>query len=91
MKVVAEPDTLQLLRDRVAVYVWPRAARCCRGRQWLLEASTERPDRDFELVYAVDGFQVWASPGLVQPDELHLTSDADGRVHAYWNNQAWIG
>jgi hypothetical protein len=91
VRVVAEADTRRLLRDRGAVFVWPRAVRCCGGRQWLLEASTERPDQEFELVHAVDGFQVWASTGLVQPEELHLTRDPKGRLHAYWNNQAWIG
>jgi hypothetical protein len=91
MRVVAGPDTLVALREHGTVYVWPRALRCCRGRQYTLEASTDEPDGAFELVHAVDGFQVWAPPGLVEPDELHLELDRKGRVRAYWNNQGWIG
>ena len=91
MRVVARPDALDALRERGAVYLWPRALRCCGGRQYLLEASTEPPDRQFELVHAADGFQVFATPGLIEPDALHLELDRKGRVRAYWNNQAWIG
>ena len=91
MRVVARPDALELLRTRGAVYVWPHAYWCCRGRQFLLEASLERPAGAFELVHASDGFRVYATPGLAQPDELHFELDRRNRVHAYWNNQAWIG
>jgi hypothetical protein len=90
MRVVTRPDARALLRDRGAVYVRPRALRCCRGRQYVLEASLERPQGDFELVHAVDGFQVFALRGLVTPDELHLELDRKGRVQAFWNGQGWI-
>ena len=91
MRVVARTDTLEALRERGAVYVWPRAFRCCRGSQWVLEASLERPDRDVELLHTVDGFAVYASTGLVEPKELHLELDRRGRIRAFWNGQGWIG
>lgn len=91
MRIVAPTATLDSLRERGTVYVWPRGLRCCRGRQWVLDASTEPPDRDFELIHAVDGFAVYATPGLREPDELHLELDRRGRVRAFWNGQGWIG
>jgi hypothetical protein len=91
MRVVARPDARSLLLDRGAVYVRPRALRCCRGRQYVLDASLERPEGDFELVYAVDGFRVYASRGLAEPEELHLEVDRKGRIQAFWNGQGWIG
>ena len=91
MRVVARPDALAVLRDRGSVYVWPRAYRCCGGRQFVLEASLEQPARPFELVHAADGFRIFASPGLAQPDELHFEVDRRNRIRAFWNNQAWIG
>ena len=91
MRVVARPDALEVLRERGAVYVWARAYRCCAGRQFVLEASFEPPPRTFELVHAADGFQIYAQPGLAQPDELHFEIDRRRRIQAFWNNQAWIG
>ncbi len=92
MRVVARPDALDLLRERGSVYVWPRAYRCCGGRQFVLDASLERPAAgEFELVHACDGFQVYATPALARPEELHFDVDRRHRLHAYWNNQAWIG
>ena len=91
MRVVARPDALDVLRTRGEVFVWPRALRCCKGRQYVLEAAFDRPEGEFELVHAVDGFQVHTTSGLVQPEELHLELDRRGRVRAYWNNQGWIG
>jgi len=73
------------------VFVWPHEYRCCRGSTWALDADTERPDRQFELVHAADGFQVFSTPGLRSPDELHLELDRRGRLRAYWNGQGWIG
>ena len=91
MRVVARPDALDALRERGAVYVWARALRCCKGRQYVLEASLDRPQGEFELVHAADGVQVHTTPGLIQPDELHVELDRNGRVRAYWNGQGWIG
>lgn len=91
MKVVARTDARDLLRERGEVYVWARALRCCKGRQYVLEASLERPPGEFELVHAADGFKVWTTPRLIEPDELHFELDRRGRVQAYWNGQAWIG
>jgi len=74
------------------VYVWANAIGCCRGRTLVLETDTEAPGhRDFELVHAADGFQVFATRGLRQPDELHLELDRRRRLHAYWNGQGWVG
>ena len=91
MRVVARPEALALLREHGIVYVRPRAYRCCGGQQYVLEASLDRPEGDFELVHAADGFQVHATPALVEPEELHFELDRTGRVHAYWNGQGWIG
>ena len=57
----------------------------------MLESATRRPDRAFELVHAADGFQIFATPGLAEPDELHLELARTGHIRAYWNGQAWIG
>ena len=57
----------------------------------MLESATEAPAREFEFVHAADGFQVFATPGLLQPDELHLEVGRNGKLRAYWNGQAWIG
>ncbi len=91
MRVVARPDTLELLRARGSVYVRPRAYRCCSGRQFVLEASLDPPPGEFEIVHAADGFRIYAPPGLAEPDELHFELDRRNRIHAYWNNQGWIG
>ncbi len=91
MRVVARPEARALLREHGTVFVWPRGYRCCRGRQYVLEASLDRPAGAFELVHAVDGFRIYATPGLAEPEELHLEVDRKGRVQAYWNGQGWIG
>ena len=91
MRVVTRPGARELLRDRGAVYVRARALRCCRGRQHVLDASLERSGGDYELGHAADGFRVYASAGLVEPDELHFEVDRRGRIRAYWNGQGWIG
>jgi hypothetical protein len=58
---------------------------------FVLESATEPPAREFELVHAADGFRVYATPGLVEPEELHLELSRRGKLRAYWNGQAWIG
>jgi hypothetical protein len=92
VKLVVQPAA----RDHIdlrggAVYLWAKGTRCCRGRTFLLESSTEPPDREFELVHAADGLQLYTTPGLIEPDELHLALTRRGKLRAYWNNQAWIG
>jgi hypothetical protein len=92
VKLVAGPDVRDYVDERGgAVYVWARGVGCCRGRTWLLDCATEEPDRAFELVHAASGFQVFATPGLREPDELHLELDRRGRLAAFWNGQSWIG
>jgi len=92
VKLVAEPTVREHIEAHGGqVYVWPQRYMCCRSSTWALEAATKRPDREFELVHAGDGFQVFTTPGLVQPDELHLELGRQGKLRAYWNGQAWIG
>jgi hypothetical protein len=92
VKLVVEPGVREHIDSRGgSVYVWSRSTRCCRGRTFVLETATERPDRDFELVHAADGFKVFTTPGLVPPDELHFELSRRGRLQTYWNGQAWIG
>jgi hypothetical protein len=81
MKLVAGPEVRgHIDQHGGAVYVWPKGTRCCRGRTFVLESDTDPPDREFELVHAANGFQVFASPGLVEPDELHLELDRRGKL-----------
>jgi hypothetical protein len=74
-----------------AVFLWPKLASFWPLRTFVLESATEPPDLEFELVHAADGFQVFTTPGLIEPEELHLELSRRGRLRAYWNNQAWIG
>ena len=73
------------------VYVWAKRQGCCRGRSFSLESATDPPAFEFELIHAADGFRIFTTPGLVQPDELHLELGRRGKLRAYWNGQAWIG
>jgi hypothetical protein len=57
----------------------------------LLEAATEAPSDELELLHTSDGIRVFATPGLVEPDELHLELSRRGALRAFWNGQAWIG
>jgi hypothetical protein len=92
MRLVAGPGVRDYIHEHGdAVFVWPHGFRCCRGSTWVLEAATERPDREFELVHAADGFRVFATPGLAEPDELHFELGRRGGLRAYWNGQGWIG
>jgi hypothetical protein len=92
VKVVAGADVRRHIEDHGgAVYVWPKGTGCCRGRTFVLECATERPNRDLELVHAADGFQIYATLGLAEPEELHLELARRGAIRAYWNGQAWIG
>jgi len=92
MKLVVGSNVREHVDERGgAVYVWPRRVGCCRGKAFVLEAATEKPDREFELVHTADGLHVLTTPGLRQPDELHLELGRRGKLRAYWNGQAWIG
>jgi len=92
VRLVAEQLALQHVADRGgAVYLWPRGFRCCAGRSYVLEASTRPPDRAFHLVLEERGISVWTTPGLVEPEEIHLDVDRRGQLRAFWNGQAWIG
>jgi hypothetical protein len=91
VRIVAQPPVREHIDEHGgAVYLWAKRWGCCSGRTLTLESATEPPDREFELVHAADGFRVYATPGLVQPAELHLELSR-GRLAAYWNGQAWIG
>ena len=92
MKLVAQPDVREHIEaNGGAVYIWAKPAGCCRGRSFSLDSATEPPSREFELVHATDGFQVFATPGLRQPRELHFELTRRGKLRAYWDGQTWIG
>ena len=92
VRLVVQPEARDHIDERGgAVYLWARGTGCCRARTFVLESATEPPDRPFELVHAADGFQVFTTPGLVQPDELHLEVTRRGKLRAFWNGQGWIG
>jgi hypothetical protein len=92
MRLVAGAATLERIREQGgALYVSPRAHRCCGGRSWSLAASTTRPDRDVDLLHREAGIAIFATHGLVRPLELHVELDRCGRVAAYWNGQAFVG
>ena len=92
MKLVVQPAAREYIDQHGgAVYLWARSTGCCRGRVFLLESGTEPPDCEFELVHAADGVQIFTTPGLVEPDELHLELSRRGKLAAYWNGQGWIG
>jgi len=93
VKLVADPPVRDHIEERGGrVFIWPHGYRCCRVSTWVLETATEPPpDRDFELVHAADGFQVLATPGFHEPEELHFELDRRHRLKAYWNGQGWIG
>jgi hypothetical protein len=92
MKVVAQRDVREHIEAQGgALYIWAKVAGCCRGRSYSLESATAPPAREFELIHAADGFQVFATPGLRRPRELHLELTRRGKLRAYWDGQAWIG
>ncbi len=92
MRVVAgDKARRHIAESGGAVYLWPRAVRCCGGRRHVLEASTHPPGRAVELVYEEPGLALHATPGLVRPAELHLELSRRGRLQAFWNGQSWIG
>ncbi|MEP7224648.1 MAG: hypothetical protein ABI783_06795 [Actinomycetota bacterium] len=92
MRLVVGSKVREHVQERGgSVYVWPRKVGCCGGKAFVLDADTEKPDREFELVHAVDGLQILTTLGLSQPDELHLELGRRGTLRAYWNGQAWIG
>jgi hypothetical protein len=92
MRLVVEPAAREHIDAHGgAVFVWPRMIACCGVRTFVLESATEPPDREFELVHAVDGFQVFTTPGLVEPEEIHFELTRRGKLQAYWNGQGWIG
>jgi hypothetical protein len=91
VKLVVQPAA----RDHIeahggTVYVWAKRLGCCRGRLYVLETDTEAGNREFELAHAADGFQVFTTPGLRQPEELHVELSR-GKLQAFWNGQGWIG
>lgn len=92
MRLVVEPETLAVIRERGArLYIWPKASRCCSAWTYTLETAWARPDKKFQHVHEEAGIEVFATPGLIEPQELHLELGRRGRLHAYWNGQAWIG
>jgi len=92
MKLVAGAEVRDHVREREgSVYLLVRASRCCAGKTYTLEASTEAPERELRLLHAEDGIEVHAPPGLIEPGEIHLELGRRGKLRAFWNGQAWIG
>ena len=92
MRLVAGQQTLRYVTDRGGdLYLWPRAHRCCGGVSYTLEAATQPPAQEFRRVHTTQGISVWATPGLIEPDEIHLDLGRRGTLRAFWNGQSWIG
>ena len=91
MKLVVQTAAREHIESRGHCLRLAKRQGCCRGRSFSLESATDPPAVEFELIHAADGFQVFTTPGLVQPDELHLELSRRGKLRAYWNGQAWIG
>jgi len=92
VRLVAEPRTLQHVVDHGGdLYLWPRDYRCCGGRAYVLEAATVAPDKAFRRVHEQDGVSIWSTPGLADPEEIHVELGRRGVLQAYWNGQSWIG
>ena len=91
MRVFAGAGVSDYVKTRGgAVYVVPRRSGCC-VRTITLEAVTTRPDCPVELVDGADGFRLYVVAGFREPDELQLEIGRRGKLHAYWNGQAWVG
>jgi hypothetical protein len=89
MKVLAEPEVAEFVRDRGGrLFVWPDAKACCGGAiTFLLTDAEPAPGRRFGRVDA-PGFELWFDPGaFAPPEELHLEvrGRRRRRVEAYWN------
>jgi hypothetical protein len=92
VRLVAEPRTLQhVVASGGDLYLWPRGYRCCAGRSYVLEAATVPPEKAFRRVHEQDGVSIWATPGLAEPEEIHVELGPRGALRAYWNGQSWIG
>ncbi|MEP7224412.1 MAG: hypothetical protein ABI783_05590 [Actinomycetota bacterium] len=86
MQIVAEHKVVDEIRSQGgSVYFW--ASKHCCGGTFKLDASTQPPDADFELIAAAP-VQVFARPGARLPEELHLDLDRKSRIHAYWDGLA---
>jgi hypothetical protein len=91
VKLVAPADArAAVVEGGGRLYVWPRAVRCCGGRQWLLDAGTSPGARAFTRIHEEDAIEIWASPGLGAPRELHVELARGGRLRAFWDGLAWI-
>jgi hypothetical protein len=89
MKLIGSATATRYVQQQGgALYVWPRKAGCCGGLV-TLEASTERPDREFRLVSAHE-FELFLPVGMREPESLHLELSRRGRVRAFWNGLAWV-
>lgn len=93
MRLVAEHEARAAVRERGGIlYVWPKASRCCSALTYTLETGTTPPAaKEFLRVHEEDGIEVFATRGLLKPQELHLEVGRRGKLRAYWNGQAWIG
>ena len=96
MQVVASDDVRHTIGERGGrLYLWVTCHGYCFGGISLLEADTERPrdgSRYFRRV-RVDGLELYLDASRrLWPQKLVLELRGRGhRVHAYWNDQAWVG
>jgi hypothetical protein len=89
--VATSKTTAHVLGHGGAVYVWPKASRCCGGRAYTLEAATDPPNGAFHPIGSGRGIEVWGTQGLPVPTELHLELNRRGALRAFWDGQGWIG
>ena len=92
MRVIASESARRYVSEHGGrIYVWPQAARCCRGTEFLRSGTEPRRGHEFRRV-ADDGLEVYFPADLRElPEELHLELRrfARRRVEAYWNGLAW--
>jgi len=92
VKLVVEPAVREHIDHHGgAVYIWPKASRCCSAFTYTLETATTPPAKEFLRVHEEDGIEVFATRCLLEPEELHLELGRRGKLRAFWNGQAWIG
>jgi len=96
MQVVASDDARRLIAGRGGrLYLWVSCHGYCFGGVKLLEAETERPaseERHFRRIPA-EGFELYLDARQrLWPQMLVLeVRGRSPKVHAYWNDQAWVG
>jgi hypothetical protein len=96
MRLEVSEEVRRLVAERGGrLFVWTKLhGRCC-GSVRLLETGTD-PPRTKGLSFrriAAEGFDLFIDTGgRALPEKLVLEARGRSRtVHAYWNDQAWVG